>query len=351
MDKYLVNKDISLKRALEALDNIHSKCLVVVGSKNKLLGTISDGDIRRAILKNPDLERPIDTIFNKKPLTFTKDDKENLNSETRKVLLKDRISLVPILSKAGEVVEVLTHDSIVDEPIKIKESINADVVIMSGGKGTRLKPFTDVLPKPLIPIQDKTILEHIIGQFLGYQISDFYLTLNFKSIIIKAFFEELDPEYKVNFLDEKEALGTASSLQLLPLDSKKHFFVTNCDTLIKVDLKDFYDFHINGDYDLSLIASAVKYNIPYGTCVLDKNGDLKEISEKPQFNFLVNSGMYLVNPNSLSLIPKNSHYDITDFMHDIIKNSGKVGVFPVKEDDWTDIGQWEEYKKVVKNFN
>ena len=137
------------------------------------------------------------------------------------------------------------------------------------------------------------------------------------------------------------------------LQNKLHetFFVTNCDTLINVDLHELYDFHISGGYEITLVASAIKYKIPYGTCLLDKNGDLRKISEKPSLNYLVNSGMYLLNPSSLNLIPAEDHYDITSLIEDSISNGKSVGVYPVKEDDWSDIGQWAEYKKVVESFS
>ena len=347
MNQYLISPNITIMEALKAFERVSSKCLVVVDESNMLLGTVSDGDLRRAILKNPDLGIDIKEIYNKNPVLITSNDK---SEDYQNIFLKNKLDVLPLVNKNNKVINVINwHDTF--KEAEDRKPLNTSVVIMSGGKGTRMQPFTDVLPKPLIPIKGKTILEHIISQFLEYSINDFYLTLNFKSKIIKAYFEDLDNEYNIEFIEEKEPLGTASSLQLLPNDISSPFFVTNCDTLINLDLNDIYNFHEEGKYEITLVASATKYDIPYGTCVLNSEGELKEISEKPSFNFLVNSGMYLLNSSVMDLIPKTGKYDITTLIEDTIKAGKKVGVFPIKSEDWKDIGQWAEYKKVVEKFN
>lgn len=347
MEKFLIKDSATILETLKQLDKVSSKCLVVVSDKNHLLGTVSGGDLRRAILLDADLERSIHLIYNKNPLTL--DSTEDSHAILKKNFIENKIDVIPVINRNNRVVEVVTFEDAFKD-FK-KDPLDVSVVIMAGGKGTRMEPFTDVLPKPLIPIKDKTIIEHIICQFTEYSIKDFYLTLNFKSGVIKAFFEELNPEYNLTFLEEKIPFGTASSLQLMPKEVRSPFFVTNCDTLISLDLNELYDFHISGGYEITLVGSAIKYDIPYGTCVLNKNGDLKEISEKPSLNYLVNSGMYLVNPSALKLIPKNKHYDITSLIDDSLAAGKKVGVYPVKQDDWNDIGQWAEYKKVLAIFN
>ena len=182
---------------------------------------------------------------------------------------------------------------------------------MAGGKGTRLEPFTKILPKPLVPVHEKPIIEHIIKMFTEYGCNDFYLTVNYKSKILKAYFEEINPEYTIKFIEEEKPLGTAGSLKYLSGMLESPFFVTNCDIIVKSNYHSLYKFHKEGNYDLTLVASAKEYIIPYGTCDLNGDGSLSNINEKPQFDFLINTGLYLINPNLLELIKENqkiSHY-------------------------------------------
>ena len=348
MKNFLIQDTASILATLKRLDIVSSKCLVVVNENKDLLGTVSGGDLRRAILEDANLDRSINNIFNKNPITL--ESKDDSHETLKNNFLKNKIDVIPIIDANKKVIDVVTFEDVFKEETN-KRPLDASVIIMAGGKGTRMAPFTNVLPKPLIPIKEKTVIEHIISQFTDYSINDFFLTLNFKSGVIKAFFEELNPDYSLSYLEETIPLGTASSLQLIPDRVKNPFFVTNCDTLINIDLNDFYDFHMSGGYEITLVGSAIKYNIPYGTCVLNDVGDLKEISEKPSLNYLVNSGMYIVNPSALKLIPKEAHYDITTLIEDCIEGGNKVGVYPVKQDDWNDIGQWAEYKKVLEIFN
>ena len=221
---------------------------------------------------------------------------------------------------------------------------------MAGGSGTRMEPFTKVLPKPLIPIHEKPIIEHIIDKFLNIGCDSFHLTVNYKSKILKAYFEELQPNYSLSFIDEKEPLGTAGSLRYLKDKFYKPFFVTNCDIIIKADYASLYEFHQKNNYDITLVASAKEYIIPYGTCELNAEGHLSHINEKPMYNFLINTGLYILNPDVLNIIPKDKFYHITHLIEDAKTQGKKIGVFPVDDDDWIDIGQWVEYKKAIDKF-
>jgi NDP-sugar pyrophosphorylase family protein len=221
---------------------------------------------------------------------------------------------------------------------------------MAGGKGTRMEPFTKVLPKSLVPVHEKPIIEHIIERFTDHDCVDFHLTINYKGKILKAYFEELQPTYEVDFVEEKEPLGTAGSLRFLEGQFKQPFFVTNCDIIIMADYAKIYEFHQKGAYDVSLVASAKEYVIPYGTCELNPEGYLSHINEKPKYDYLINTGLYVLNPDILKLIPKNEFYHITNLISNIIKKGKRVGVFPVDEDNWIDVGQWAEYQQAVKRL-
>ena len=225
------------------------------------------------------------------------------------------------------------------------------VVIMAGGRGTRLEPFTQILPKPLVPINGKPIIIHIIENFTNQGCKDFYLTVNYKAKIMKAYFYESDLNYNIKFIDEIKPLGTAGSLKKLSEKLKSPFFVKNCDIIIKEDYSKIYDFHINGNYDITLVASAKEYVIPYGTCEINKKGSLRKINEKPTFEFLINTGLYILNNNLLDLIPQNKIYHITELITDAQKLNKKVGVFPINEDSWIDIGQWAEYREAINKLS
>ena len=200
----------------------------------------------------------------------------------------------------------------------------------------------------LLPVNDKTIIEHIIKRFTDVSCSDFYITVNYKTKVMKAFFEEIKPDYNIRFIDEKTPLGTAGSLQLLKNKLRSPFFVTNCDILIDCNYSSLYNFHIKGNYDVTLVASTKEFIIPYGACELNENGELAHINEKPQYDFLINTGLYVLNPEVLKLIPKNKFYHITHLIEDAKNQGMNVGVFPVDDDAWIDVGQWSEYKKALK---
>lgn len=350
MKDLTVHPGITIRQAMKTLIKTAEKCLLVVDSKQQLLGTLTDGDLRRSILVGTDVNSSIEGSYCKEPHYLTRG--HFTPDEAGEIMTSNKIELLPIVDNQKVVVNFTTWEKIFGKiDNKEKQVLDVPVVIMAGGKGTRLEPFTKVLPKPLVPINDKPVIEHIIEQFTVLGCKDFYLTVNFKSRIMKAYFEELQPEYRVDYIKEEIPQGTAGSLHYLVNKFKKPFFVTNCDIIIKAEYDDLYDFHIEGGYDITLVASMKAYTIPYGTCVLNDDGHLKKIHEKPQYDLMINTGLYVVNPSVLQLIPADKMYHITDLIEDIKRrNGGKVGVYPIDDENWIDIGQWSEYKKTVAGF-
>ena len=349
MKNLIFNLDISIKDAFQIISKTGEKCLIITEENGKLLGTLSEGDLRKAILKGDHISDSIKKIFNPKPVTLSKGNYSK--GDAKKIFLENRFDLIPIVDRKYKVVDVLVWDKVFKNGERRKhEKLDVPVVIMAGGKGTRLEPFTKVLPKSLVPIHDKPIIEHIIERFTASGCIDFYLTVNFKGRILKAYFEELKPDYSVSFVDESEPLGTAGSLKSLEGRFDIPFFVTNCDILIEADYANLYNFHNKEKNDITLVASAKEYIIPYGTCELNNNGHLSHINEKPKYDFLINTGLYILDPDILTLIPKNKFYHITHLIEDA-KNKGKrVGVFPIDDDSWIDVGQWAEYKKAIEKL-
>ena len=347
MKNILVKTSITIKEAMKILDETAEKCLLVA-ENNKLLGTLTDGDLRRSILSGAPFNDDITKSYNKKPTIII----ENMYTrENVKLLLREkRLDLIPVVDEDNNIITYHTWTSLGDKKKSSNKLEKVKVVIMAGGKGTRLEPFTKVLPKPLVPVYEKPIIEHIIQRFTEFGVNEFHLTLNYKGRLLKAYFEELQPDYKIAYVDEKKPMGTAGSLQLLNGKFTDPFFVTNCDIIIKANYASLYKFHLNGGYDISLVASAKDYVIPYGTCELNSDGHLSHINEKPSYNFLINTGLYVLNPAILNLIPKNKFFHITHLIDEAKKNGKKVGVFPIDDDAWIDVGQWAEYQKVVNQL-
>jgi dTDP-glucose pyrophosphorylase len=344
-----VQPNITIRQAMKKLSQCGEKCLVIIDNKGILLGTLSDGDLRKAILNGSEMSDSIHNIYQSHP-TVLIDGKYKV-ADVKKIFTQQRFDLIPVIDEQKKLINVLYWETVLNNgKKKQKEKLNVPVVIMAGGKGTRMEPFTKVLPKALIPVHEKPIIEHIIDRFWDIGCSNFHLTVNYKSKILKAYFEELQPEYDVAFVDEKEPIGTAGSLQYLKGTFEKPFFVTNCDIIIKADYASLYEFHQKGEYDITLVASAKEYIIPYGTCILNGDGYLSHINEKPHYDFLINTGLYVLNPDVLKLIPENRLYHITNLIEDAKHQGKKVGVFPIDDDAWIDVGQWTEYQQAVERL-
>ncbi len=187
-------------------------------------------------------------------------------------------------------------------------------------------------------------------EFELFSINNFFITINHKAEMIKAYFHESSVSFTINYIEESKPLGTAGALALLP-EIDKPFFVSNCDIIIKSDYSDIYDFHIKGEFAMTLVASMQHHTIPYGVCGLDKKGELESIKEKPEYDFLINTGMYVINPDVIKYIPKNKYFDMTDLINTLKDKNKKIGVFPISEKSWIDIGQWAEYRKSVNRLN
>ena len=347
---FLVPQTHTIRQAMEQLEKTEEKIVFVVDADSRLVGSLTDGDIRRWILSDGNLQAQVLQVCNCDPHVAQEDfEAEQLRND----MLEGNFGCVPVVNSAREVVRLVFWKELFqsDGAIKPRVSIDVPVVIMAGGRGTRLAPFTNVLPKPLIPVGDRTVIEIIIDQFLAYGLKQFHLSINYKSKILKSYFEELAPSYSVSFLEEKEPRGTAGGLLPLYTPTSDQLIVTNCDVVIQANLADLVSFHIENKYDVTLVASLKDYRIPYGVCELEKGGgSLARITEKPQYSFLVNTGMYVVRRDKLNLIPEAGVCDMTDFIEMIKNDGGRIGVFPIGENAWIDTGEWAEYRKALDSL-
>jgi dTDP-glucose pyrophosphorylase len=349
MKNITIQPDITIRQAMKKLNQSGEKCLVITDDEKNLLGTLSDGDLRRAILKGHAVGDSIKDIYHSKPTILVEG--EYSLQDAKKLFTRNKFDLIPVVDVEGKLTNLLFWETVFKNgKNNQQDKLNVPVVIMAGGKGTRMEPFTKVLPKSLVPVHEKPVIEHIIEQFTNVACNEFYLTVNYKGRILKAYFEELQPDYQVEFVEEREPLGTAGSLRFLEGRFTKPFFVTNCDILIRADYVRIYEFHQKGGYDISLVASAKEYVIPYGTCELNGEGHLSHINEKPSYDFLINTGLYVLNPEVLDLIPENTFFHITHLIEKAKNRDMKVGVFPIDDDAWVDVGQWAEYQKAVEQL-
>ncbi len=349
MNNLLITTKTTIKEAFKKLNKSGQKCLIVSDSENILLGTLTDGDLRNAILKGIKLDSTIKNYYQQNPTSVLKGHFNR--KKIKQIFIKNLFDLIPVVDHDNKIIDVIFWKDIFKDKKNTKTSdLDVPVVIMAGGKGSRLEPFTKILPKTLVPVNEKTIIEHIIDSFTNVGCNDFILSVNYKSKIIKAYFEEMNPEYSISFIEEEKPLGTAGSLELLKNKLNKPFFVSNCDIIVNANYESLCSFHVDGGYDLTLVASTKEYIIPYGTCELNETGHLSHINEKPQYDFLINTGLYILNPNILNLIPKNKFFHITHLIELAKKKGKKIGVYPIDEDAWVDIGQWAEYKKALKSL-
>lgn len=322
--------------------------VIVVDKDNKTLGIVTDGDFRRAIWEGVSLEKPIESIMNTKYIFLTEG---YTLDNVKNIFLTTNIRQIPILDEGTLVDVIFRRDINKLEPHVSKPCLSLPVVIMAGGRGARLDPFTRILPKPLIPIGDKPIIEIIIDKFAEFGVTDFYISVNHKQKMIQAFFEDFHSKYTISYINEEHFLGTAGALKYLEGKFDTPFIVSNCDIIIDTDYARINKFHQQGRYDLTLVGSMQHHTIPYGVCRLRTEGELWEIEEKPEYDLLANTGLYILNPEVLSFIPQGKHFDMTELIQGLQDEGKRIGVYPVSGESWIDVGQWEEYKKAIEKLS
>ena len=220
--------------------------------------------------------------------------------------------------------------------------------IMAGGKGTRLKPITNVIPKPLVPVGDKTILEVIMDQFESIGCHKFYMSVNYKADMMEYYLSQLDHKYNIEFFMEDKPLGTIGSVSLLKDKITTPFFVSNCDSINEQDYRDVWDYHVNNHNDMTIVTMIKSFKIPYGVIETGEDGLMTALKEKPEQNYQVNTGVYILNPGLIAEIPEGEFFHITHLMEKVQARGGRVGCFPVSEHAWKDMGEWPEYLKMIK---
>ena len=342
-----VNRKETIKKAMIKIKKNGTRTVVVIDSKKQLLGTLSEGDIQKALIKNKKLVSNIEGIYNKNP---KKINIKNINKKKiSQIFINGQYGILPAVNSSNIVQKVLTWEEIFNSEKEQVNLKNIDVVIMAGGKGERLKPYTEVLPKPLIPVNNKPMLEHIIENFSYFNFSKFHLVLNHQANLIKSYFQTIKKNYRLNYIKEPKPLGTAGGIYFVKKIKSDDFIIANCDTLFKIDYIKFYNYHKKNKNLITLAVSKTQHIFPYGFCKINSNR-LVALEEKPKFNFIANAGLYFVKKEIIKLIPHNKTFEMTDLIDKCLKMKKRTGVYEIPTNSWTDLGQLSDFKKAFKEI-
>lgn len=342
-EKYIVQEEDNILDVMRKI-NKNPQGAMFVCREHQLLGSITDGDIRRHLINNGDLNSNIENVYNKNPIFVHMSEEMNYSLFMK---YKD-IKSLPIVDDKMYIIDIIVLNELEE---KEYGKIDIPVVIMAGGKGTRLLPYTNILPKPLIPIGEKTITEHIMDNFQKFSCNHFNIIVNYKKNFIKSYFLDNDIKKDVVFTEEEHFLGTGGGLSLLKGKYKSTFFMTNCDIIIQDDYFKIYEKHKRQNNIITIVCAKKKVILPYGIVKSDKEGNLLGLEEKPQYDFITNTGFYIIEPKFLELIPENTFIHITEIIQECINKKLKVGVYEVDEKSWLDMGQIEELKKMQNALN
>ena len=349
MEKLLENENIlidgenTILLALERLDASGMQILFWI-EKRKLIACLTDGDIRKALLAGYSLDTEVKHICNYNPVCL----EEGFKIDVKRMIDEQGLRAVPIVNKDREVVKIVFPSQRITLNEKFSEDI--PVVMMAGGLGTRLFPYTKIIPKPLIPVADIPISERIINRFCEYGCKNFYMIVNYKKQMIKAYYNELEKNYMLTFVDEDAPLGTGGGLSLVSHLLEDTFILTNCDILIRDNLVDAYNYHKKEGNLATMICSLKNYKIPYGVIEFGRNGQIKSMKEKPNMAFYTNTGCYIIEPKVFEFVPPNTMVGMPEVLENVMKKGCKVGAYPISENSWLDMGEMDTFELMTREL-
>lgn len=347
LSMFLGTVGLSIVDVMERIDVNANGILFLIGDQQELVGCVTDGDIRRWLIRTGDLYADVRNVMKNNPKYIFRDEAE----AAEKIMKQERITALPVLDEMRRVVDVLLRENGKSNLQREKADLSGvPVVIMAGGKGTRLYPYTKILPKPLIPIGETPIIERIINLFFEYRVNAFFITVNYKKGMLRAYFSDLKPSYQITYIEEKKPLGTGGGLKLLEGRFHQPLFVTNCDTIILADYGELYEYHKNSGNEITVVSALKNITVPYGVLQSKENGELVGIAEKPRHSYFINTGMYVINPDVISLIPNDIMFHMPQLLDLVMKSGGKVGMYPVSEDSFLDMGELGEMKRMEEKL-
>ncbi len=339
--KHLVKSSSSVKEALFLLNELSSDAILfVVDTNNKLLGSLTDGDLRRGFLKNLGFDDPILAFVQPNPFYITQGSfTQNKIDELKRKNLK----IIPILNENGSVIDILNF--------RLQHTIvPVDAVLMAGGEGRRLRPLTSTTPKPLLKIGDKAIIEHNIDRLIKYGIKTINMSINYLGQQIEDYFGNGQTKGAViQYVREKEPLGTIGSILLVERFKYQDILVMNSDILTNIDFADFYNTFKSTNADMAVAATSYHVDVPYAVLEVDEENSVKSLKEKPRYTYYSNAGIYLLRKEILEMIPSEKFYDITDLMETLLANNKNIVAYPITG-YWLDIGKPEDFRKAQEDI-
>ena len=341
IDGIKLNINSTIKEALKIIDSGAMRIALVVDSNNKLLGTLSDGDIRRGLLKNLSLDDTIEDLYFKNPTIASINDS---NERIIQKAISKQVYQIPVVDDEGIVVDIVNLATL----LNITKKRNR-VILMAGGLGTRLRPLTQDIPKPLLKVGNKPILETIIKNFANHGFVNITISLNYKGEMIKDYFGD-GSNFGVNidYVEENMRLGTAGALSLIENKPNEAFFVMNADLLTDVNFSHLLDFHSFSNSDATMCVREYEYQVPYGVIEVEES-NVTSIVEKPIQKFFVNAGIYVLSPKVFDYIPKNEIYDMPTLFNTFIEKEKRVISFPIHE-YWLDIGRMSDFEQAQSEY-
>jgi len=333
---------ITIRDAIRAMDSNGFQICLFTGKDQKLIGTLTDGDVRRAILKGVSLESTAETIMNKNPTTGSESDSRE---DCLAIMKPKQLRHLPIINKNGQLVGLEIQDYLLEPAMK-----DNWVVLMAGGLGSRLGDLTLATPKPLLQVGSQPVLETTLRNLKANGFHNFYLSVNYKAEMIRDYFGDGSKwGVRIEYIQETERLGTAGSLSLIPEVPEHPVIVMNGDLLTKLSFEQLLEFHVKNGGQATLCVREYDFKVPYGVVKVDKH-KLTGIEEKPTVRFFVNAGIYVLEPKTLHLIKRNSYYDMTSLFEKLLEQKELVATFPIRE-YWLDIGRIDDFERANSEFS
>lgn len=338
--KHLLNHRSTVKDALTKLDQLAADAILFVIDENqKLIGSLTDGDVRRGLLKDMSINQTVTDFIQGNPKFILK---SNYSIKDLDKFRNANLKIIPILNEAHQVINVINFRF-------LKSYLPIDAIIMAGGMGTRLKPMTDTIPKPLLKVADKPIIEHNIDRLVSYGIDDLWISINYLGEQLKEYFDNGEKKgIEITYVTEDKPLGTVGAVSKIKNFQHNTVLITNSDILTNLDYEDFYQDFIDSEADLSVVTIPYEVLIPYAVLETEKE-QVKSFKEKPTYTYYSNGGIYLIKKELLGLIPEDEFYNATDLMEELIKKGKKVKSYPLRG-YWLDIGKHEDFKKAQEDF-
>ena len=338
IQKFVGADTLTIFETMQLIEKNTHGILFLVDEKKRLDGCVTDGDIRRYLLAGGSTGDAVNGAANHMPVCA-----ETITDAKRLYHIRNHVA-IPVLDENRRIIDLYCGEESGKQ--SGQTPLRLPVVINAGGKGTRLDPFTRVLPKPLIPVGETPIIEHILRQYQSYGCHEFHIIVNYKRELIKAYFADSAEQYEITWHDEEKPLGTGGGLSLLKDRINGTFIFANCDVLLTADYAEMLEYHKKQKNRITMICARKRISIPYGVVETREDGSILEMKEKPSLSFLTNTGIYIVEPEMINDLEDDVPVDFPDVIESERKQGRKVGVYAIAEEDWMDMGQIAELEKM-----